>query len=147
MIASNRSQAYACSLLVITIAIAAAFLYNLDTIQNWIHSPGDKQTISNIEIETLLIPDGKPRIVVETLSDESIRKYHIRYQLTDITVKKIMEIDGVIFKDNWAGVSHYVEYRYSITIYKGLAFEWPEIESQIAFLLKQQFNTQEEDST
>lgn len=79
------------------------------------------------------------KIIIKTYPNKSIRSYHIRFDVTDATMKEIFNIRGVIVgKSKYSSSTYSTYYRkeeYSVTVKKGRAFDWDEIEPVVIKIL------------
>ncbi len=103
----------------------------------FIRRPTELQSEAEQPAESTMIAVNTDRmnskIVIEALPNEQVRIYHLRTDLSEQVVQRIFYIRGVISK--FSHHSRYDKETYSLTIHKGKAFDWGEIQLAVLEIL------------
>ncbi len=129
------------STFILVVFLAALFfIYGLVVEKTKNTTPTPIPSCDVIQDEVLLFPEGIPRVIIQKHINTDIRTYHFRFELSDIVINDIFNIHGVIPGEPGSGHSYYEKHEYALSIEKGVAFSWKEIEQLIASHLHAQWD-------
>ena len=82
---------------------------------------------------------GPGKILTQTFHNKHFRNYHVRKDVDEQSMESILAIRGVLPGDKYGGGTFYHKYDLKLTIYKGYAFGWDEIQPSVLSILNKAF--------